>query len=226
LTGIPIAVLPDYSHQLLPVLRRFGGRIAVATLESPRSLRESFRARDFQPLGPTRLEVELYQLKQRRKQLKAAPSQLEPLLHAGQLETLRTRLVELGPPPCEAPLHSLQQRADARAAQAARLVRTADQYVEQGQAGRALKLYLEAQQLNRQHTGLQERIARARALKPPGRATAIVGKVILTTGVAAGIGYAGYWIYENQKQKPIPSPPAPPVRNIPPPVYRSFGGSR
>jgi hypothetical protein len=56
LTGIPIAVLPDYSHQLLPVLRRFGGRIAVATLESPRSLRESFRARDFQPLGPTRLD--------------------------------------------------------------------------------------------------------------------------------------------------------------------------
>ena len=54
LDGIAIAVLPDYRRQLLPVLRRFDGRIGVATLVSPRSLRESFRARDFQPLGPTR----------------------------------------------------------------------------------------------------------------------------------------------------------------------------
>lgn len=53
---VHIAVLPDHTRQLLPVLRRFDGRIALASTESPRSLLETFRARDFQPLGPTRLE--------------------------------------------------------------------------------------------------------------------------------------------------------------------------
>ena len=54
--GIQIAVLPDHQRQLLPVLRRFEGRIALAKPESPRHLVETFRAVDFQPVGPTRLE--------------------------------------------------------------------------------------------------------------------------------------------------------------------------
>jgi len=141
-----------------------------------------------------RLEFERDQLRRRRNQLRAAPGQLEPLLQAGQLQTLRSRINELAPPACEAGLQTLSQRAEARAAQAAALVQTADKDLDQGQAGRALKLYREAQQLNREHPGLPERLARARALKPPGRAAAIVGKTLLTTVVVAGIGYAGYWI--------------------------------
>jgi len=181
------------------------------------------RERDTAAALLARLEIERHQVEQRARQLRAAPRQLEPLLEAGQLETLRARLSELNPPPCDAALRSLQQQADARAAEAARLVRTADRYLDEGQAAHALKLYRDAERLNRQQAGLQERIARARALKPPGRAAAIVGKVLLTTVVVAGIGYAGYWVYENQKHQ-NPSAPAPQVRNIPPPVYRSFGG--
>ena len=56
LPGVRISVLPDHTHQLLPVLRRFDGRIALARMESPRTLLESFRARDLQPLGPARLD--------------------------------------------------------------------------------------------------------------------------------------------------------------------------
>jgi hypothetical protein len=54
--GIQIAVLPDHQRQLLPILRRFNGRIALAKSESPRHLVETFRAVDFQPAGPTSLE--------------------------------------------------------------------------------------------------------------------------------------------------------------------------
>ena len=56
LTGIQIAVLPDHARQLLPVLRRLEGRVALARLESPRTLFACFHARDLQPLGPARLD--------------------------------------------------------------------------------------------------------------------------------------------------------------------------
>jgi hypothetical protein len=184
------------------------------------------RERDTAAALLARLEFEREELQRRRRQLDAAARQLEPLLRAGLLETLRSQLSALSPPPCDARFQSLEQRAEARAAQAAALVRSGDEQLRQLQADRALKLYLQAQQLNRQHAGLEERIARARAWKPRGRAAAIVGKTILTTIVVAGIGYAGYWTYRTYKERGPNSTPAAGVRFVPPPTYRSFGGQR
>ena len=56
LNGIQIAILPDHGRQLLPVLRRFGGCIALAKADSPRRLVDTFRVGDFQSLGPTDLD--------------------------------------------------------------------------------------------------------------------------------------------------------------------------
>ena len=174
----------------------------------------------------TRLEIERAELRRRRKLFDQAARDLQGLLAAGWVETVRSRLNELNPPACDARFRDLERRAEARAAHAAALVRSGDESLRQLQADRARKLYLQAREINRQHAGLEERLARARAMKPPGRGAAVVGKAILTTVVVAGIGYAGYWIYRTEKERGANRTPAADVRFLPPPTYRTAEGPR
>lgn len=164
-----------------------------------------------------RLEIEREQLWRRRRQLDAAARQLDTLVQAGQIETVRSRIEALAPPACDLRFTSLAETIERRSNEAANLVQAGDEQMRLGRPDRAIRLYLKARQANRDQTGLNERIAHAQALRPRGKTARWMGKAVLATVLVAGVGYAGYWAYKIQKERSSPSSA---VRALPPPVYR------
>jgi uncharacterized membrane protein YebE (DUF533 family) len=82
------------------------------------------------------------------------------------------------------------------------LTERGDRYLRQHAPGTALTLYQHAQKLNREQRGLDGRISDARSARRSQRHIgAKIGKVILYTAIAAGIGYSGYVGYQTYKER-------------------------
>ncbi len=179
-------------------------------LETARGSRSAdFVERDTAGSLVARLQIQLAELRKRRKQLDREARELSRLVSAGWLETAQRRLVRLDPPRCDERFEPLADAICSRVAEAQSLADRGDRYLNRNDAGTALDLYRRARSLNREHPGLDSRIAEARGLRRSQRRIgAKIWKAVLYTAIAAGIGYAGYVGYRTYKERPEAPPPA------------------
>jgi len=173
---------------------------AARTARDTRS--ESPLVRDIAGSAVGRMNIKLEDFRRQRKAWDRATADARHLLAANHLDMARTRLDQVVAPTCDQRFAELRGEIENRDERATELVRKGDDELPRAPLA-ARDDYFQARTIDPDRPGLQQKLLDAEN-RIPGPCVACgfkkVGKVVLWTAIAGGLGYGGYLAYEHRQQ--------------------------
>lgn len=196
---VEAAIYETRAREMQPCNPEEAERWCRKALETARRFRSADQAeRDMAGAFIGRTEMLLSQIRLRRELAREVGQALNKLMEDDKLQSAQRMLLQNSDLVCRQEIRSAQSTVQTRQQEVRTLIDHGDRMI-QVNPSRAIKLYQQAQKIDREHPLTAEKIHEAKQLKKAHGGSSI-GKVIGISLLLAAAGGAAYYGYERQKQ--------------------------